>query len=384
MRPILFGRGSLQRSRDIHTHRGFLEPPLFLAAGPDVGVRGAMAQTFKGWIGTDLAEHGMAWAMLVRQRDGGWCELGAFLVDTWCLGVKDAYYDELPADEVQAFVDDQLPADMREEVEPACVRALVEGAAAYAQSLGFLPHRDFRKARKVLGSLKSTDCTRAFTFGRGGRPCFMADPDDDEARINRVLAVLTARVGAEGFDFVDTAGPEEGEAASTLFRFITAGRCAAGFSEYEAHGFLAATCLLSQAVDPKVWITAFWGGEAATPSFAHADEAAEITEAILDLREEIARDLDDGEFVIGLPDEDDREPMTRRYCVGFMRGLALDPKLLAWLRGHPDGASAMMLLEATASGDGAIAADIENELIDAIERLDVLAGELEPGATDPR
>jgi len=340
-----------------------------------------MAQTFQGWIGKDLDEQGMAWAILVRQRDAGWCELGVFLIDAWCLGVKDAYYDELPADETQALVDDQLPVDMREEIEPSCVRALVEGAAAYAQGLGFLPHRDYRKARRVFGSLKSTDCTRAFTFGRGGRPCFMAGPDDDEARINRVLAVLTARVGADGFDFLDTAEPEEGEAADTLFRFISDGRCPnKGFSEYEAHGFLAATCLLSQVVDPKLWITAFWGGEAAIPSFASVDEAAEITGAILGVREEIERDLDDGDFIIGLPDGDDREQMARRYCAGFVRGLALDPTLLAWLRGHPDGAPAITLLDGAASGDGAIAAGFEGELIGAIERLDVLAGELEAGA----
>jgi len=343
-----------------------------------------MAQTFKGWIGTDLGEHGMAWTILVRERDGGWCEVGAFLIDAWCLGVKDAYFDEMPSDEMQAFLDDQLPADLREEVEPACVRALVEGAAAYAQSLGFLPHRDYRKARKVFGSLKSTDCTRTFTFGRDGRPCFMAGPDDDEARINRVFAVLTARVGTDGFDFIDGTIDEGDKAANTLYRFIGAGRCPdKGFTEYEAHGFLAATCLLTRSVDPEVWIVAFWGGEVARPVFESEDEAEEITEAIVGIREAIARDLDDGDFIIGLPDEDDRELMARRYCVGFLRGLALDGTLHAWLRGHPEGGPEISWIESLARGAEPVGADIEDRLVEAITRLDVLAGEIAGAADTP-
>ncbi|MBE2213794.1 MAG: UPF0149 family protein [Opitutaceae bacterium] len=351
-----------------------------------IGVRGAtMAQTFKGWIGRDLDEHGMAWAILVRERTGGWCELGAFLVDAWCLGVKDAYYDELPADEVQAFLDDQLPADMREEVEPACVRALVEGAVAYAQSLGFLPHRDYRKARKVFGPLKATDCTRVFTFGRGGRPCFMAGPDDDEARINRVLAVLTARLGADGFDFVDPADEEarEDEVIEPLYRFIEDGRCPdRAYSGHEAYGFLTGTCLLPDAVEPAAWPVAFWGGESAIPAFRDAAEAEAITAAILALREQIARDLEDGAYDIGLPEvgDADRERFARRCCAGFLRGLALVPKVLAWLRGHPEGAAAVSLLERTAGGEATIGESCEDEMVDAILRLDELARELIQGS----
>lgn len=336
-----------------------------------------MAQTFKGWIGKDLGEYGMAWAILVRERTPGWSEVGAFLIDAWCLGVKDAYVDEMPAEEVQTLLDEQIPADVREEVDPACVRALVEDAVAYAQSLGFLPHRDFRKARKVFGSLKSTDCARTFTFGRDGKPCFMAGPDDDQARINRVLAILTARLGADGFDFVDTPDPEDGEAANRLYRFIADGRCPdKEFTEYEAHGFLAATCLLGKEVDPKTWITAFWGGEAAVPTLGGVDEVLAITDAILGVRAEIARDLEEGEFFIGLPDEDDHDQMARRYCAGFMRGLALDGGLLAWLRGHPEAAPIVASIGSIASGEAPIGAGIEDELIDAIVRLDALAGEL--------
>jgi yecA family protein len=342
-----------------------------------------MAQTYKGWIGKDLDTHGMAWAILVRERTPGWVELGAFLVDAWCLGVKDAYYDEIPADEVQALLDDQLPADMREEADPACVRKLVEGAVAYAQALGFLPHRDFRKARKVFGSIKATDCAREFIFGHEGKPCFMAGPDDDEARINRVLSILSARLGPEGFTFVDTAGEDdltdEELMVEVLYRFIEDGGCPdKAFTGYEAYGFITGLWVQPDLVPPSQWIPQFWGGEQSAPVYRDAEEARAISAALMALYNQVGEDFQAGEYAIGLPepDESDAAAMASRYCFGVLRGLGLRPAVLSWLRGHPEGAAAVALLERCSGGVVAAGAAVESDLVDAVTALRGLAGEL--------
>ena len=334
-----------------------------------------MAHTFKGWIGKDLDEHGMAWAILVRERDGGRCELGAFLVDAWCLGVKDAYYDEIPADEIQSFLNEQLPADTREEVPPACVRALVEGAVAYAQSLGFLPHRDYRKARKVFGSLKSTDCSRTFTFGREGRACFMPGPDDDDARINRVLAVLTARLGADGFDFSDPADTR----VDALFRFIEAGRCPdKGLTSFGAAGFITGLWIQPDLIQPEEWQPAFWGGATALPEFRDAAEAGEVTEALHVLYDETRVEMDEDEYLVGLPPADDPAcaASAAQYSAGVLRSLGLRPKVLSWLRTHPEGAPAIALLERCGRGEEPAGENLEDDLANAVLALRDLGAEL--------
>jgi yecA family protein len=342
-----------------------------------------MAQIFKGWIGKDLQTHGMAWAILVRERTPGWSEVGAFLVDAWCLGVKDAYYDELPTGEVQRMLDDQLPADMREEAEPACVRKLVEGAVAYAQSLGFLPHRDFRKARKVFGSIKATDCPREFTFGHHGKPCFMAGPDDDLARINRVLSILTARLGPEGFIFVDTEDADgltdEELMVEELYSFIAGGGCPEkAFTGYEAYGFITGLWIQPDLILPSEWVPLFWGGEKSTPVYRNAGEAQSVSAALMALYNQVGTDLGEGEYAIGLPapDESDAALMVSRYCIGVLRGLGLRPAVLSWLRGHPEAAAALALLERGAGGGLPAHETPEDDLVDAVACLRVLAGEL--------
>lgn len=121
-----------------------------------------------------------------------------------CLGVKDAFGEShVSAADVRELIDERLPADFREPIHPTCAKKLIEGAISYAQALGFAPHRDFRKARKVLSSLDASHCPTEFTFGQDGRPCYVRGQDDDDARVSRVLNVLESRLGSDGFSFVD-------------------------------------------------------------------------------------------------------------------------------------------------------------------------------------
>jgi hypothetical protein len=158
----------------------------------------------KGW-----EDAGLAHVIVARVRDNGHADIGSFLVDLHCLGVKDAafatdYYES----ELEEFVKDKFPEEFRERMHPACAKKLIEGALEYAQSLGFAPHRDYRKARKVLSGIDASTCPREFTYGRDGRPCYTRGPDDTDERVDRILQILEARCGADGFDYVIGAGLE--------------------------------------------------------------------------------------------------------------------------------------------------------------------------------
>ena len=67
------------------------------------------------------------------------------------------------------------------------------GAVAFAAGLGFEPHPDFAAARAHLGDL-SEPC--AITFGRRGRPLYVAGPHDDPVA---VMQTLQNAVGSDGF-----------------------------------------------------------------------------------------------------------------------------------------------------------------------------------------
>jgi hypothetical protein len=59
--------------------------------------------------------------------------------------------------------------------------------------VGFEPHPDFTAARGHLGDL---DQPCAITFGRHGRPLYVAGPHDDPIAVMRTLR---STVGTDGF-----------------------------------------------------------------------------------------------------------------------------------------------------------------------------------------
>jgi hypothetical protein len=130
-------------------------------------------------------------------------------VDFWCLGVKDAFHAEMSETEWREFLQLRLPPEERQAIDPTCARKFIEGAVAYAESIGFAPHRDFRKARRALSGVDKTACSEEFEYGQDGKPFFIAGPSDDEEGVDRILRVLEARCGPGGFHYLVDGEEEE-------------------------------------------------------------------------------------------------------------------------------------------------------------------------------
>lgn len=170
-------------------------------------------QRYEAYTRWDLGEDGLTEVIFTRTNAEGKVRGGVFLVDRYCLGVKNAFLMELTAAEWPDQLDFMLPSKIRMAIHPACARKLVEGAVAYAQALGFAPHRDFHKAKRIFGSATARECTQEFTYGLDGKPHYFAGPKDTEQRIDLVLRILTAKLGADGFGFT---GPAEASIADLL------------------------------------------------------------------------------------------------------------------------------------------------------------------------
>lgn len=131
----------------------------------------------------------------------------SYLVDTWCLGVKNALGPRRMSSR-------DLPAFRRLLLGPwrsdgiliplELAQHLVLGAVAYADRLGFEPHPDFERARRPLGSWEGPS---AITFGMGGKPHYLNGPYEDP---ERVLATLERTVGRGGFHYTVSLGEVDG------------------------------------------------------------------------------------------------------------------------------------------------------------------------------
>jgi hypothetical protein len=133
-----------------------------------------------------------------RRRHRRGATICVYLLDVWCLGVKNALgpttLDEqtLRQRTLQFFSgyhDPPIAAPIE------LVRDLVLGAAEYARRLGFDPHPDFQKAHAHLGPWAGPS---AITFGRNGKPTYISGPYD---KPDRILHTLQRAVGRNGFTY---------------------------------------------------------------------------------------------------------------------------------------------------------------------------------------
>ena len=152
---------------------------------------------------TNLFDQGMSNVLISREVGSGSVAYVAFLVDMYCLGVKDVVLGVTTRNDYEWRVFTKLNRE-REIVnlEPAAARKLIEGAVEFAAEAGFQPHRDYRKAKRIFGSIDVTACTEEFTYGKEGKPFFFAGPHDSPTRCRQIIDTLTKRCGADGFDYV--------------------------------------------------------------------------------------------------------------------------------------------------------------------------------------
>ena len=137
--------------------------------------------------------------LVARDRGGSTAGVCFTLVDTWCLGVKDAAGPR-PVDRrrLGGFIQQIFSAwdEPAVQVPLELGRQIVYGAIGYARELGFEPHADFGRAAVYLGAW-DRECE--LTFGRDGKPMYISGPHDDGEKIIRKLR---RRLGDGNYDFM--------------------------------------------------------------------------------------------------------------------------------------------------------------------------------------
>ncbi len=173
---------------------------------------GQMAEAAKGEIdGCYIASAchtgtGIGSVLIVRKSPSGQRTFAMFLVDAFCLGVKDALGKTCSATQMADILDDLRLRDPIESVEPGVALGYIEAAIAYAQSLGFPPHSDYRKVAPIWGDIQATEVPEKYKFGRDGRPAYIPGPYDDHTRQMLIINTLSKKVGVKNFDFVVSSG----------------------------------------------------------------------------------------------------------------------------------------------------------------------------------
>ncbi len=156
----------------------------------------------QGW-----QEQGITPIVIARQQAEERVVYGVFLVDLYCLGVKNAYWKTDIS--LRQFNRDipHLCSDMPEPCDVSLAHEIIYGAIEYAQHYGFEPHLDFKKASLVLDPPEAHERKHKVKFGKDGKPFFITGPRDNPQAIIRQLQHTA---GEENFDYIAMlGGPED-------------------------------------------------------------------------------------------------------------------------------------------------------------------------------
>lgn len=144
---------------------------------------------------------GLVQIVVARQQPTGEVAFGVYLVDTFCLGLKNTYCNA-------GFALARYQREVKERVfhgvtprpcQPELAHQLIYGAIAYAGQFGFKPQKDFELSQYVLAPRGELEEPYALTFGKDGKPFFVAGPYD---HVPAILARLEKTAGAGNYDYL--------------------------------------------------------------------------------------------------------------------------------------------------------------------------------------
>jgi hypothetical protein len=162
------------------------------------------------WVQEEWDESGLAVVVIARRQPNGNIVFGVYLVDYYCLGVKDTFCRTDISEEL--FQHDFMPKTYRDHapisISPALAHEIVYGGIEYAAQFGFRPQRDFKLSQYILDPPGMHPRSGTVKFGKEGKPCYISGPHDD---VQAIMNQLMRTAGEGNFDYLAHVGqPPDG------------------------------------------------------------------------------------------------------------------------------------------------------------------------------
>lgn len=128
----------------------------------------------KCWISDEWQENGLAVVLITRKKKNGHFAVGSFLVDTFCLGVKDAgYWVDFDQEDLDNLLDRYAGMVTLKEATYAEAHNLILGAIEFAEEAGIEPHKDFAVAGYMLEEDTDDIPLIEYEYGKDGKYLLM-------------------------------------------------------------------------------------------------------------------------------------------------------------------------------------------------------------------
>lgn len=147
---------------------------------------------YKCYINENWAESGFATILISRKHVNGNFTFSVYLVDVYCLGVKDTFYNFNVYTEFNELRDRFKEEQELVESEYVLVHNIIYGAVEYAEDLGFKPHKDFEVSQYLLEEDDDRIELIDIEFGLNGKPAVLPGKEKHPANI---ISTLDRTVG---------------------------------------------------------------------------------------------------------------------------------------------------------------------------------------------
>jgi len=138
------------------------------------------------WQKDDL---GLVEILVSRQQPDGNICFGTYLVDKYLLGVKNTFGNAgLSPARYQSEIRNKIFRELKPQECPIeLAHQMIYQSIDYAAQFGFQPEKDFAYTQYLLAPRGELEEPYQLTFGKDGKPFFIAGPHDNVARIMRQL-----------------------------------------------------------------------------------------------------------------------------------------------------------------------------------------------------
>ena len=165
-----------------------------------INEKGRKLPVYKCLIADGYEEKKHTLALMIRQQPGGKFTFAYFLLDRYCLGVKDCF-SNCNADDatLQKIIDSMAANSSLVEIDAVSFHNMVYAAFDYGVENGFKPNKDFLMAERVLEPDLIDDGIDEVEVGENGQPLFISGPHDN---VNKILATLDKNVGKGNYNYL--------------------------------------------------------------------------------------------------------------------------------------------------------------------------------------
>ena len=148
---------------------------------------------------------GLVEVLVARQQPDGDICFGVYLIDTYCLGLKNTFVNAgfSRSRYINELHNRIFRAGKPVECSIELAHQMIYQAIEYAEQFGFEPQKDFTLSQYLLAPRGELEEPYNLTFGKDGKPLFIAGPYDNVARI---LRQLDKTAGPGNYDYVAVLG----------------------------------------------------------------------------------------------------------------------------------------------------------------------------------